>query len=117
MTRLIFFSSSIRFFFVMEAPRRITEEHIRLSGLRRRNGIIDHSRRIGAFLSADHIRACTVRPLPELLACCRTECIRGGDHDFLPLALQLSCKLTDGGRLAHAVHTDHNTTEVRSSNS
>ena len=91
----------------MEPAGRIAQKDIRFARLCGSHSVIDHRRRIRAFLSADHVHTRAVRPLLQLFACGGAESIRSGDHHFLSLVFQFARKLSDGGCLAHSVHADH----------
>ena len=90
----------------MKSSGGITDQHIRVSGFRSGNCIIDHGSRIGSLFLGDQLHTCAVCPLGKLVDGCGAEGISCGEDNLLSLGLQLVCKLSDGCGLSDAIDTD-----------
>ena len=91
----------------MQAARRITDEHIHISGLGGGDAIIHHRGGVGALGVLYHLAAYPFRPDAQLLTGRRPEGIRRTQQHLFALALQPIGQLADGGGLAHPVDADH----------
>ena len=90
----------------MKSARRVAEDNIDISRLRRRERIKQHRAGVRALDRADDLAVGTVRPDLELIRRRRAERIRRTQQHALALALQAVGDLADGRGLAHAVHAD-----------
>ncbi len=91
----------------MKPAGSIAQQYIRTPCFGRRHRVIDHRRRVRAFLPADQICLRAVRPLLKLLSCRRAEGIGRCKHHLLILRTKLPCQLPYRSSLPDAVDSDH----------
>ncbi len=90
----------------MEPPGGIDEQDVRMAGLCRLDGIVDHCRRVGAFLMFDDLHTAALGPDLQLLDGGSPEGVGSADQDLLALGFEIRRQLPDGGGLPGAVHAD-----------
>ncbi|MNP36076.1 hypothetical protein D3C76_1294390 [compost metagenome] len=96
--------------FGVQATGGIGDQHIDATGLGGLHGVEDHRGRVGTSVLRDHRDLVALTPYLQLLHCCGTEGVAGGEHDFLAFQLQFLRQLADRGGLTGAVdahHQDH----------
>ena len=91
----------------MQTTCRIYQHHVGTVSLSRRQRIESHRGRVGTHLLLHHRHAYAFAPDAQLLYGSSTESISGTQIHLLAGLLELPSQLSDGGRLAHTIHTDY----------
>ena len=90
----------------MESARRVAEDDIDISRLRRGERVEQHRAGVRALNRADDLAVGAVCPNFKLIRRRRAERVRRAQQHALALALESVGDLADGRGLAHAVHAD-----------
>ena len=91
----------------MQAACRINKQDIDIAGLGRFQRVKHHGSRIRPFLVGDHITLGPLAPDLQLGGGCGPEGVPCRHHHFVVKQAEIVGQLTDGGGLAHAVHSHH----------
>ena len=91
----------------MKASSSINQHHVGTVRLGALQGIEGHAGRVGTHLLLHHRHPYSLTPDADLLHGSGTEGISSTEIHFLASLLKLIGELSDGGSLAHTVHTHH----------
>lgn len=107
MMRRIFESSFMRFWLVVQPPRRVDYYNVRAAGFARAYTVVYDRRGVAALLVAHYVSACALCPYAELFSCGCAEGIARAQQHLLALGYQHRGKLSYRRRLADAVYAHH----------